>query len=209
MATCPEVSCRSPFFTERYACVAARPLNEGQHPLPLDELAAHDLLVVSPAVPGVDGSAAGWFEQQGPRRRAVASVPSFFMALEYLRQSDMVAFVPSRQLPSEGLLEVPLQSARQAFWWWPRLPRLRSGRPAADLGARQGAGEAGSGRIALLVTATSAPAWCPAHAVPQLSTSQLESGMVNTGKRLDADLGHVNPLDRSLSSDVSATCNVR
>jgi DNA-binding transcriptional LysR family regulator len=104
-----------PLFAERYACVAARPLTEGQHPLPLEALVAHDFVVVSPAVPGFDGSAGGWFEQQGLRRRVVASVPSFFMALEYLRQSDMVAFVPSRLLPCEGLLEVPLQKYPPGF----------------------------------------------------------------------------------------------
>jgi DNA-binding transcriptional LysR family regulator len=60
---------------------------------------ALDFLVVSPAVPSFDGSAGGWFDQQGLPRRVVATVPSFFMAAEYLRQSDMVAFMPSRLLP--------------------------------------------------------------------------------------------------------------
>jgi DNA-binding transcriptional LysR family regulator len=105
----PEGLVSTPLFTERYVCVAARPLAEGRDALPLEALVAHDFLVVSPAVPGFDGSAAGWFEQQGLQRRVVASVPSFFMALEYLRRSDMVAFMPSRLLPSEGLFEVPLE----------------------------------------------------------------------------------------------------
>jgi DNA-binding transcriptional LysR family regulator len=111
----PEGLLSTPLFTERYACVAARPLNEGQRPLTLEALVAHDFLVVSPAVPGFDGSAGGWFEQQGLRRRVVASVPSFFMTLEYLRQSDMVAFVPSRLLPCDGLFEVPLQKYPPGF----------------------------------------------------------------------------------------------
>lgn len=105
----PEGLLSTPLFTERYVCVAARPLTEGPDALPLEALVAHDFLVVSPAVPSFDGSAGSWFEQQGLRRRVVASVPSFFMALEYLRQSDMVAFMPSRLLPCEGLFEVPLE----------------------------------------------------------------------------------------------------
>jgi DNA-binding transcriptional LysR family regulator len=111
----PEGLVSTPLFTERYVCVAARPLAQGRDALPLEELVAHDFLVVSPAVPGFDGSAGNWFEQQGLPRRVVASVPSFFMALEYLRQSDMVAFMPSRLLPHEGLFEVPLEKHPPGF----------------------------------------------------------------------------------------------
>lgn len=111
----PEGLLSTPLFTERYVCVAARRLAEAPDALPLEALVAHDFLVVSPAVPGFDGSAAGWFEQQGLRRRVVASVPSFFMALAYLRQSDMVAFMPSRLLPSEGLFEVPIEKYPPGF----------------------------------------------------------------------------------------------
>ncbi|MBZ8142668.1 transcriptional regulator [Rubrivivax gelatinosus] len=111
----PEGLMSTPLFTERYVCVAGRPLAEGPGALALQALVAHDFLVVSPAVPGFDGSAASWFEQQGLRRRVVASVPSFFMALEYLRQSDLVAFVPSRLLPCDGLFEVPLEKYPPGF----------------------------------------------------------------------------------------------
>jgi DNA-binding transcriptional LysR family regulator len=111
----PEGLLSTPLFTEKYVCVAGKPLTEGPGALPLEALVAHDFLVVSPAVPSFDGSAGGWFEQQGLRRRVVASVPSFFMALEYLRQSDMVAFMPSRLLPCEGLFEVPLEKYPPGF----------------------------------------------------------------------------------------------
>jgi DNA-binding transcriptional LysR family regulator len=105
----PEGLVSTPLFTERYACVAARPLTDGGKPLALEALVEHDFIVVSPAIPGFDGSAGNWFEQQGLRRRVVMSVPSFFMAQEYLRHSDMVAFMPSRLLPCDGLFEVPLE----------------------------------------------------------------------------------------------------
>lgn len=104
-----------PLFTERYVCVAARPLTEPGSPLPLAALVARDFLVVSPGVPGFDGSAGHWFEQLGLPRRVVASVPSFFMAAELLRGSDMVAFLPSRLLPCEGLVEVPLEKYPPGF----------------------------------------------------------------------------------------------
>lgn len=105
----PEGLTSVPLFTERYVCVASRALTETGCTLPLEALVAHDFLVVSPAVPGFEGSASAWFEQQGLRRRVVASLPSFFMAQECLRHSDFVAFMPSRLLPCEGLVEVPLE----------------------------------------------------------------------------------------------------
>ena len=111
----PEGLLSTPLFAERYVCVAAKPLTDGTDPMPLEALVAHDFLVVSPAVPSFEGSASGWFEQRGLRRRVVASVPSFFMALEYLRRSDMVAFMPSRLLPCEGLFEVPLEKYPPGF----------------------------------------------------------------------------------------------
>jgi DNA-binding transcriptional LysR family regulator len=111
----PEGLLSTPLFTEKYVCVASRPLTEGPGALPLEALVTHDFLVVSPAVPSFDGSAGSWFAQQGLRRRVVASVPSFFMALEYLRQSDMVAFMPSRLMPCDGLFEVPLEKYPPGF----------------------------------------------------------------------------------------------
>lgn len=111
----PEGLLSTALFNERYVCVAARPLTEGAGTLPLQALVAHDFLVVSPAVPSFDGSAERWFVHQRLQRRVVASVPSFFMALEYLRQSDLVAFIPSRLLPCDGLIEVPLDKYPPGF----------------------------------------------------------------------------------------------
>lgn len=111
----PEGLQSTPLFAERYVCVAGRPLTQGPGALTLESLVAHDFLVVSPAVPGFDGSAGSWFEQQGLRRRVVASVPSFFMAMAYLQRSEMVAFVPSRLLPCDGLFEVPLEKYPPGF----------------------------------------------------------------------------------------------
>lgn len=111
----PEGLLSVPLFTERHVCVAGRPLTEGPGALALTSLVEHDFVVVSPAVPSFDGSAGSWFEQQGLRRRVVVSVPSFFMAMEYVRQSNMVAFMPSRLLPCDGLFEVPLEKHPPGF----------------------------------------------------------------------------------------------
>lgn len=98
-----------PLFTGRYVCVAAKALHgDGEH-LPLSTLVSHDFVVVSPGVPSFKGSANAWFEQQGLRRNVVLTVPSFFVAEEYLRRTGLVGFLPSRLLPCHGLVEIPLQ----------------------------------------------------------------------------------------------------
>lgn len=98
-----------PLFVERYACVSANPaLAQRPEPMPLDELVRHPFLITSPGLPNFKGSADDWFELQGLARQVVLSVPSFFMAQEYLRQTDLVGFLPARLLPVDGLFEVPL-----------------------------------------------------------------------------------------------------
>lgn len=98
-----------PLFTERYVCVSAKALHAEGGVLPLSTLVSHDFVVVSPGVPSFKGSANTWFEQQGLRRNVVLTVPSFFMAEEYLRRTRLVGFLPSRLLPCHGLVEIPLE----------------------------------------------------------------------------------------------------
>ncbi len=111
----PEGLLSTSLFTEKYICVTGTPLTNGLELLSLESLVAFDFLVVSPGVPSFDGSAGGWFAQQGLRRRVVASVPSFFMAMDYLRRSNMVAFLPSRLLPCDDLFEVLLEKYPPGF----------------------------------------------------------------------------------------------
>ncbi|WP_374363372.1 LysR family transcriptional regulator [Pseudoduganella danionis] len=111
----PEGLMSTPLFTEKYVCVAAQALANNAAPLAISALAQHDFLVVSPGVASFDGSASSWFAQQGLKRNVVATVPSFWMAQAYLRQSDLVAFIPSRLMPSAGLVEIPLQKYPPGF----------------------------------------------------------------------------------------------
>lgn len=95
-------------FIEQYRCVTAdRALAEGGV-LPLERLVEHDFIVTSPGGAHLRGSADDWFARQGLARRVAVSVPTFFMALDYLRASNMVGFMPARLLPCDGLFEVAL-----------------------------------------------------------------------------------------------------
>jgi DNA-binding transcriptional LysR family regulator len=99
-----------PLFVERYTCVCSNEALRRDEPMPLEQLVLHDFIITSPGLPNFKGSADAWFEMQGQPRRVAVCVPSFFMAQEYLKQSDLVGFLPSRLLPIDGLFEIPLAS---------------------------------------------------------------------------------------------------
>jgi DNA-binding transcriptional LysR family regulator len=105
----PEGLVSTPLFLEKYLCVSANKEIIVDRPLSLKDLVKHDFVIVSPGVGSFTGSADTWFEQQGVQRKTVISAPSFFMAKEFLKQSEMVGFIPSRLMPCEGLIEIPLE----------------------------------------------------------------------------------------------------
>ncbi len=94
---------------EKYLCVSADTSIVFDDYLPLAKLVEHDFIITSPGIASFKGSADTWFDRQNLRRNVAVSVSSFFMAQEYLKQSTMVGFLPSRLLPAEGLFEIPLK----------------------------------------------------------------------------------------------------
>lgn len=105
----PEGLLSEALFAERYVCVTANKDIHFDDLLPLERLVEYDFVVTSPGIASFKGSADSWFEQQKLRRKVQVSVPSFFMAQEYLKQSGMVGFLPSRLMPCDGLFEMPLK----------------------------------------------------------------------------------------------------
>ncbi|MFZ6642887.1 LysR family transcriptional regulator [Undibacterium sp. TC4M20W] len=105
----PEGLVSDAIFTERYVCVSANKDIVFDDYLPLERLVDYDFVVTSPGIASFQGSADSWFEQQKLHRKVQVSVPSFFMAQEYLKQSGMVGFLPSRLMPCAGLFEIPLK----------------------------------------------------------------------------------------------------
>jgi DNA-binding transcriptional LysR family regulator len=97
-----------PLFLEQYRCVTADRALADAGTMSLAALVTHDFMVTNPGGASFTGSADGWFARQGLQRRVVASAPSFFMALEYLKGSAMVAFMPARLLPCDGIHEIAL-----------------------------------------------------------------------------------------------------
>lgn len=105
----PDGLVSEPLFTEKYACVTADKTLVTDAPLSIEHLAKHAFVITSPGISSFKGSADTWFEQQGFPRNVVISAPSFYMAQEYLKQSGMLGFLPSRLLPCDGLYEIPLE----------------------------------------------------------------------------------------------------
>lgn len=105
----PEGLISTPLFIEKYLCVTANKTIERTHDLSLQQLTKHDFVITSPGVGSFIGSADTWFELQGFPRQVAVSAPSFHMAKETIKHSNMVGFIPSRLLPYEGLFELPLE----------------------------------------------------------------------------------------------------
>ena len=105
----PEGLISEALFVEQYRCVAASPLAQTSEPLSVEHLATHDFIVTSPGIGSFKGSADAWFERQGYQRNVCVSVPSFYTALDYVKRSNLVGFIPSRLLPYEGVTETPLE----------------------------------------------------------------------------------------------------
>lgn len=98
----------TPLFLEQYRCVTANRALAQAGTMSLAALMEHDFIVTNPGAPSFTGSADAWFARQGLSRRVVVSAPSFFITLDYLKGSNMVAFIPARLLPQEGLYEIAL-----------------------------------------------------------------------------------------------------
>lgn len=109
-------------YRESYICVAARqsePLKQltpdASGMLTPQQIAPLEQLVVSPSRGDLRGMADSWFEQQGLQRNVVLSVPSFAAAAEYVAETDILAFLPSRLLPDMRLQEVRLTDHPPGF----------------------------------------------------------------------------------------------
>lgn len=111
----PEGLIAQPLFTENYLCVTANKKLASKKSVTLPELVEYPFIVTSPGVGSLRGSADAWFEKQGLTRKIALSVPTFFMAQEYLRKTDLLAFLPSRLAPFEGLFAVPLEQAPPGY----------------------------------------------------------------------------------------------
>lgn len=94
----PELHCQR-LFDERYLCVMRQNHPSAQHTqLTLEHFCALNHAMVSLQGGGFQGATDTALAQRGLSRRVMASVPSFVMLLDLVRDSDLVALVPERLL---------------------------------------------------------------------------------------------------------------
>ncbi|MGY8872307.1 MAG: LysR family transcriptional regulator [Pseudomonadales bacterium] len=118
-ATLPYIS----LYKESYQLVASK-CNQNTKVQNILELNKFDYIIVSPARANLKGSSQMWFQEHGINRSIVASIPSFSMIPEYIQGTDVVAFVPRKMLPCEGLKTIELPEYPTGFEvilaWHPR-----------------------------------------------------------------------------------------
>lgn len=110
-------------FSETYKCVINNKF-EAEVLDNLQNLSKYEHLIVSPARANLKGSSLDWFIEHKVERNIVASITSFLMLPEYMKNSKMLAFIPSRMLPNPTLKEVKLPAYPPGFdvvvGWHPR-----------------------------------------------------------------------------------------
>ena len=111
-------------FEEQHLCVTGCENDFLTEVLTLAQVAAHPQLVVSPSRANLRGSHDQWFLERGLKRNIVMSVPSFSAVPDILHTTDMIAYYPSRLLPSPKLKELKVEALPPTFKviaaWHPR-----------------------------------------------------------------------------------------
>lgn len=105
----PEGLLTTPILIENYRCVSSNNSLMGNQPMSLKKLVEFEFIVTNPVIGNFKGSADSWFEMQGLSRKVVMSSPSFLMTLEFLKNTQMVSFIPSRLLPCNELNDIALE----------------------------------------------------------------------------------------------------
>lgn len=111
-------------FEEQHLCITGCDNEFTKQPLTLAQVAAHPQLVVSPSRANLRGSHDQWFAEKGLQRNIVMSVPSFSAVPDILHTTDMLAFYPSRLLPTSKVKELEVEALPPTFKviaaWHPR-----------------------------------------------------------------------------------------
>lgn len=118
--TCPSLL----LYEERHVCVTAKQNQSQFLGLNLAQIAAAPQLVISPSRANLKGSADEWFAAKGLQRNIIMSLPSFSAAPDCIEATGTLAFLPSRMLPHDKLVEIALPEPLPTFEviaaWHPR-----------------------------------------------------------------------------------------
>lgn len=102
-------------FKEHFVCVTASSADIDGQPLSLHALAKLPQIAVSPARNDSREALTRWFDKAGIERNTIITAPCSSVVPSYIEATGAIAFLPSRNLPREGLKEVELQQQPDSF----------------------------------------------------------------------------------------------
>ena len=96
----------SRLFTETHCCVISENHDRANEIWSIEQIAQHPQLIISPKRANLVGSADKYFQSLGYKRNIVMSVPFFSAAAQCIHSTDLLALLPSKLLPIEGLRKI-------------------------------------------------------------------------------------------------------
>jgi DNA-binding transcriptional LysR family regulator len=102
-------------FEDHHVCVAGKNSNYLKRVYSIKEVSELPQIIISPSRPNLKGSHDVWFAEKGLKRNIVMSVSSFSVAPKIIKETDSIAFLPSRLLPHPDVKPIKLKTQLPGF----------------------------------------------------------------------------------------------
>ena len=102
-------------FEEHHICVAGENSSYLKKVYSIKEVSRLPQIIISPSRPNLKGSHDSWFGERGLKRNIVMSIPSFSAAPKIIKETNSIAFLPSRLLPNSDIAPIQLKEQLPSF----------------------------------------------------------------------------------------------
>jgi len=102
-------------FEEHHICVAGANSSYLKKVYSIKEVSRLPQIIISPSRPNLKGSHDSWFGERGLKRNIVMSIPSFSAAPKIIKETNSIAFLPSRLLPNSDIAPIQLKEQLPSF----------------------------------------------------------------------------------------------
>ena len=102
-------------FEEHHICVAGANSSYLKKVYSINEVSSLPQIIISPSRPNLKGSHDSWFAERGLKRNIVMSIPSFSAAPQIIKETNSIAFLPSRLLPNSDIAPIQLKEQLPSF----------------------------------------------------------------------------------------------